>query len=347
MKRCRFFSVACVFCFLVSSLLWNTSRDVSAGAALPQQAASDMKSYIETIPGSEVTFEMVPIPAGTLTMGSPDKEEGRKADEGPQHEVSVRAFWMGKTEVTWDEYDLFAFAKNISKDAAQKVAATKDADAVTRPTPPYADETFGLGRKRQPVISITHHAAMEYCRWLSEKTGKTYRLPTEAEWEYAARAGSKTAFSFGDDQAKVGEYGWFLDNADGKPREVAKKKPNAWGLFDMHGNVAEWVLDHYDQNFYASFKPGAPALSPVRLPTEKRYPHVVRGGSWDDEPGALRSAARRASGKEWSKRDPQLPQSIWWHTEAITVGFRVVRAADEQDNLKNLRSKVTKQSPNY
>lgn len=188
---------------------------------------------------------------------------------------------------------------------------------------------------------------MEYCRWLSQKTGKTYRLPTEAEWEYAARAGAKTAFAFGDDASKIGEYGWFLDNADGKPHEVAKKKPNAWGLYDMHGNVAEWVIDHYDKAFYASFKPGAPAVSPVLLPTNKRYPHVARGGSWDDEPAQLRLAARRASSKEWSRRDPQSPQSIWWHTEAITVGFRVVRPLEEQDNLKNLRSKVVKQSPNY
>jgi formylglycine-generating enzyme required for sulfatase activity len=110
----------------------------------------------------------------------------------------------------------------------------------------------------------------------------------------------------------------------------------------MHGNVAEWVLDHYDKDFYSLSKQGA--VGPVLLPTERRYPHVVRGGSWDDDAARLRSAARRASNKEWSKRDPQRPQSIWWHTEAIFVGFRVVRPLEEQENLKGLRSKVTRES---
>lgn len=313
----------------------------------PGQAASrpEMKQYVETIPGSEVKFEMVSIPGGTFTMGSPAGEPGRGEYEGPRREVTIRPFWMGKTEVTWDEYDLFAFAQNLKKEQAQPANAGA-ADAVTRPTPPYADETFGFGRDHQPVISITHHAAMEYCRWLSARTGKTYRLPTEAEWEYAARAGTKTAYSFGDDASKLGEYAWFLDNANGRPHEVGKMKPNPWGLCDMHGNVGEWVIDQYDKNFFATLKAGIPALSPVVLPTDKRYPHTVRGGSWDDEAAKLRSAARLASNKDWSRRDPQVPQSIWWHTEAITVGFRVVRPADEQENLRGLRSKVTKQSPN-
>ncbi|HVG38513.1 MAG TPA: SUMF1/EgtB/PvdO family nonheme iron enzyme [Pyrinomonadaceae bacterium] len=328
---------------LLFSLLWDTTPTFTPIAS----AQAEMKAYTETIPGSEVKFEMLPIPGGTFTMGSPEKEVGRGGDEGPAHDVALKPFWMGKTEVTWDEYDLFAFAQNLKKEQTPTTSANSAVDAVTRPTPPYADETFGLGRQHQPVISITHHAAMEYCRWLSAKTGKTYRLPTEAEWEYAARAGSKTAYSFGDDAGQIGEYAWFLDNADGKPHEVGKKKPNAWGLYDMHGNVAEWVLDQYDKAFYGTFKPGAPALQPVLLPSDKRYPHPVRGGSWDDEPAGLRSATRRASAKEWSRRDPQLPQSIWWHTEAITVGFRVVRPLDEQENLKNIKSKVIKQSPNY
>jgi formylglycine-generating enzyme required for sulfatase activity len=256
---------------------------------------------------------------------------------------------MGKTEVTWDQYDVFAFSQDLKQGQPQSKPggpAASAADAVTRPTPPYADESFGFGKGQQPAISMTHHAAMEYCRWLSAKTGKAYRLPTEAEWEYACRAGSRTAYAFGGDPAKLGEYAWYLDNANGMPHAVGKKKPNAWGLDDMHGNVAEWCLDHYDEGFYRLAKTTAPGLLPVLLPTEKRYPHVVRGGSWDDEPAALRSAARRASSKEWNKRDPQSPQSIWWLTEAITIGFRVVRALDDQENLKGLRSKVTKQSPN-
>jgi len=347
MRRCRPARGAFLL-VLLAILLWGLPESFSASdPAQSGETPAEMKPYIETIPGAKVTFEMVPIPGGAFLMGSPDSEPNRSSDEGPQHQVTVGAFWMGKTEVTWDEYDLFAFGQDIEK--KQPINApgeqSKGApDALTHPTPPYADETFGYGKGRQPVISITHHAAMEYCRWLSAKTGKTYRLPTEAEWEYACRAGSKTAYSFGDDVKKLGEYAWYLDNSDGRPHPVGMKKPNPWGLHDMHGNVAEWCLDHYDKDFYSRLNQ---ALNPVLLPTEKRYPHVVRGGSWDDKPQALRSAARRASHKDWSRRDPQNPQSIWWHTEATFVGFRVVRPLEEQKELKGLRSKVTKSSPDY
>ena len=330
-------------CFLLlACIYWVGTRERQAASA---QTAPEMKPYTETIPGTEVKFDMTPIPGGAFVMGSPDSEPGRAPDEGPQHEVTIRPFWMGVHEVTWDEYDLFAFSLDLKKE--KQAGATREpanADAVTRPTPPYADESFGYGKGRQPVISVSHHAAMEYCRWLSVKTGKTYRLPTEAEWEYACRAGSKAAYSFGDDAKQLGEYAWYLDNSDGQPHPVGRKKPNAWGLYDMYGNAAEWCLDLYEKDFYSRFKAGAPALSPVLIPDEKHYPHVVRGGSWDDEAPALRSAARRASDRKWNKRDPQNPQSIWWLTNATHVGFRVVRPLEEQENLKGLRSKVTKQS---
>ncbi|HMB07244.1 MAG TPA: formylglycine-generating enzyme family protein, partial [Isosphaeraceae bacterium] len=211
---------------------------------------SEMRPYVETIPGTELKFEMVPIPGGTFTMGSPPGEPKRSEDEGSAHEVAIAPLWMGKHEVTWDEYDEFAFSMDLKRkgragvDRATQPETEKAGDAVTRPTPPYADETFGMGRKGQPVICITHHAAMEYCRWLSAKTGKTYRLPTEAEWEYACRSGSKAAYSFGGDPSKLDAYAWYVENAE-KPQPVGKKKPNAWGLCDMHGNVSEWCLDHY------------------------------------------------------------------------------------------------------
>jgi len=314
---------------------------------MPSDRPADLAPYIETIPGTDVKFDMVPIPGGTFLMGSPAGEEKRSPDEGPQHEVRLAPFWMGKCEVTWDEYDLFAFSLDIKRkkeagvDPAKQPATEKLADAVTRPTPPYADETFGMGRKGQPVICITHHAAMEYCRWLSAKTGKVYRLPTEAEWEYACRAGTKTAYSFGDDRAKIGENAWYVENTE-KPQLVGKKKPNPWGLHDMHGNVAEWCVDHYVKNGYAAFSSDKPALRPVALPDAKEYPYVARGGSWDDDPEKLRSAARAISNPEWSVQDPQRPQSIWWHTDATFVGFRVVRAYQEQENLRGLKSLVVK-----
>jgi formylglycine-generating enzyme required for sulfatase activity len=342
MKQTRWaFFILSVFLFTCAINAHRASQPLAA-ISQANKPAADMKPYTEIIPGTRVKFDMAPIPAGNFTMGSPDGEASHNADEGPQHEVSIPAFWMGTMEVTWDEYDLFAFAKEIEKKPAPVSPAT-NADALTRPTPPYADESFGFGKGRQPAISITQHAAMEYCRWLSQKTGKLYRLPTEAEWEYAARAGSKTAYSFGDDVKRLAEYGWFADNSDGAPHIVGKKKPNAWGLYDMHGNVAEWCLDTYSKDFYSTLK--ANSVAPVLLPTERRYPNPVRGGSWDDDAPGLRSAARRASRQTWSKRDPQRPQSIWWHTDALTVGFRVVRPLEEQENLKGLKSKVTRQSP--
>jgi formylglycine-generating enzyme required for sulfatase activity len=334
----------------------STSFALVAGTALTlgsmphaprRQAAAVEKpaTYTEAIPGTKVRFEMIGIPGGRFTMGSPASEASRSADEGPPHDVEIRPFWMESTEATWDEYDVFAFGQDLEPPAATqpKPAAPAGSDAITRPTPPYADESFGYGKGRQPAIDMTWHAAMEYCRWLSAKTGKHYRLPTEAEWEYAARGGTKTAYSFGDDPRALGEYAWTAANSNEQPHPVASRKPNPWGLFDMHGNVAEWCLDRYDADAYRNVKPGA--VGPVVLPGSARYPHVSRGGSWDDDPKKARSAARRGSTPEWSRRDPQSPQSIWWHTDATFAGFRVVRAVDEQENLKAFRSTITRDSP--
>ena len=311
------------------------------------EAAKDMKPYVEAIPGADVKFEMLPIPGGTFTLGSPASEEKRGEDEGPQVKVEIAPFWMGKCEVTWEEFDQFAFQLDIKKkkaagvDLTNQAATEKAADAVTRPTPPYADETFGYGRKGQPVICVTHHSAMEYCRWLSAKTGKVYRLPTEAEWEYACRAGTTTKYSFGDEAEKLGDYAWSVGNAE-KPQPVGKKKPNPWGLHDMHGNVSEWCLDQYDPKTYAAFAKLEPAKGPMVLPSAKEYPYVARGGNWDEDADHLRSASRLSSTPDWSVQDPQRPQSIWWHTDATFCGFRVMRPLQEQENLKGIKSQVVK-----
>jgi formylglycine-generating enzyme required for sulfatase activity len=310
-----------------------------------QTPAAEHKSYVEQIDGSKVKFDMIAIPGGTFLMGSPATEKRRSPDEGPQHPITLKPFWMGKCEVTWDEYDLY-WRANPGQKFDTEPEKPKDADAITRPTPPYADETFEHGRDGHPVLGITHHAAMQYCRWLSFKTGKTYRLPTEAEWEYAARAGTKTAYFFGDDPAKLGDYAWFADNSEEKTKPVGQKKPNPWGLYDMYGNVAEWCLDHYRKDYYSTQPLDRPALQPVLVPTDRRFSHVARGGSWADEAPRCRSAARRGSDPSWIKLDPQRPQSIWWLTSADFVGFRVVRPVEEQDNLKNLRSKVKWESKN-
>jgi formylglycine-generating enzyme required for sulfatase activity len=303
-------------------------------ANLEAKSEGEMAPYTNTIPGTTVLFAMVPIPSGTFLMGSPEGENGHKPDEGPQHQVSIAPFWMGKYEVTWNEFELFMYP-DLEKErsrtdvasvspAAAAVYVSPLADAVTRPTRPYVEMSFGMGKDGFPAISMTQHAANKYCQWLSAKTGRFYRLPTEAEWEYACRAGTTTAYSFGDDASKLGEYAWYGKNSDFKYQKVGRKKPNPWGLYDMHGNVVEWCLDQYDANYYGS-QAGQLASNPWNKAI-RPYPHVARGGSWDDEdPKLLRSSARRASSKDWKIQDPQLPKSIWYHTDAQFLGFRLVR----------------------
>jgi formylglycine-generating enzyme required for sulfatase activity len=180
-----------------------------------------------------------------------------------------------------------------------------------------------MGKDKTPAICMTQLGAKMYCKWLSAKTGYYYRLPTEAEWEYACRAGTKTAFSFGDDPGDLDDYGWHYGNSDDKYQKVGQKKPNPWGLYDMHGNVAEWVLDQYTPDGYAQFA-GKSLKNPIILPT-KIDPRVVRGGSWFDDAERARSAARAGSTPNWKAQDPQIPQSVWYLTDAEWVGFRVVR----------------------
>jgi formylglycine-generating enzyme required for sulfatase activity len=312
---------------------------VAAGAA----RAPAFESYVESVPGTKLAFEMAAIPAGSVLLGSPSGEAGRSEDEGPQVRVAVGAFWIGRHEVTWNDFD--AFAQGLPREPQAASSPPAGVDALTRPTPPYADESFGYGKGRQPALSMSQHAAMEYCRWLSQRTGRSYRLPTEAEWEYACRAGGASRYSFGEDEGALAEHAFYRGNADDRPRPVGGRKANAWGLFDMHGNVAEWALDRYERDAYARWAARPGITGPVLLPGENRYPHVVRGGSWDDAPAALRCAARRASDPAWNRRDPQRPQSIWWLTDATHVGFRVVRALEEQKELVGLRSKVTRESP--
>jgi formylglycine-generating enzyme required for sulfatase activity len=307
-------------------LLCGTIGLLSAPLSAETPAPAEMKPYTEVISGTEVSFDMVPIPGGEFLMGSPDSEPDRNEDEGPQHRVKIDPFWMGKTEMTWDVYDIWSYNLDIQRrklEGHEPTDLDKVADGITRPTKPYTDMTFGMGQGGYPAICMTQHAAKKFCEWLSAKTGHYYRLPTEAEWEYACRAGTTTAYSFGDDPEQLGEYAWFYDNANEKYQKVGKKKPNPWGLYDMHGNVAEWCLDRYDPDFYAQFA-GKLADNPVCIPS-KEYPRVARGGSWDDDPPTLRSAARVASSAEWKQQDPQIPVSVWYMTDAQHVGFRVVR----------------------
>jgi formylglycine-generating enzyme required for sulfatase activity len=313
-----------------------------------------MVPYIETIPGTDVKFEMVPVPGGEFLLGSPAGEADRGEDEGPQVRVRVAPYWIGKTEVTWAEYQAYMKMYHVFK-KLQQLAATPveglddetrkliekhgwkgsledewEVDAVTTATPLYdASFTYGVGdQPNQPAVTMTQFAARQYTKWLSGITGREFRLPTEAEWEYAARAGTTTAYSFGDDPAQLADYGWFDENGDYETHPVASKKPNPWGLYDVHGNVAEWTLDQYDAGTYGKLGDGTvEAAQAVQWPT-KIYPRVIRGGSWLELAPACRSAARQKSEEdEWKLSDPNLPLSPWWYTEepASAVGMRIIR----------------------
>jgi len=296
-------------------------------ASSPQE----MRKYTELIEHTSAKIEMIPIPAGKFAQGSPDSEEERNSDEGPLHEVEIAPFWMAKLEMTWDAYDVWMSDLDVFSRTVNKVQATPrdtiaDEFQKSQPTKPYCDMSFGMGKRGFPAICMTQHAARVYCKWLSAKTGHYYRLPTEAEWEYACRAGTTTAYSFGDDASQLEEYAWFEDNAGEGYHLVGQKKPNPWGLHDMHGNVAEWVLDQYTEDGYAIelLKKTNPLLTPKTL-----YPRTVRGGGWDKSAALCRAASREGSSEDWISQDPQIPVSIWYLTDALHVGFRVVRPLKE------------------
>jgi formylglycine-generating enzyme required for sulfatase activity len=257
-------------------------------AAAPAARAEDKKptsqpTVTDEIPGSTVSIEMVAIPAGEF--------KPTKGDAG-----KIKLLYMSKTEITWDAYNIFAYRLDMSeKDKAA------DVDAKSRPSHPYGDATHGFGNHNYPAIHITRNAAEHFCQWLSKKTGKTYRLPTEAEWEYACTCGGTEKAPEGDALDKVA---WYWDNSDDKTHPVGKKQPNAWGLYDMLGNVAEYVT--------------IPGEAADAKPT-------AAGGSYDDKPEDISCAARKTQDPTWNSTDPQNPKSKWWLSDGPFVGFRIVR----------------------
>jgi sulfatase modifying factor 1 len=273
--------------------------------------------YQQQIEGTKLSFEMQAIPGGEFLMGN----KNGTADESPVHKVSLDAFWMSKVEVTWDIFEPFLYKDFEVSNSL--VPVSPQVDAVTRPTKPYLDMTFGMGKQNHPAIAMTQYNAIQFCKWLYVRTGVFYRLPTEAEWEYACKAGSTTNYYFGNDTKKLGEYAWFESNSEKKTHEVGLKKPNAWGLYDMHGNVAEWTYDQYVADFYAKNSQGT-VSNPVAV-ADKLYPLVIRGGSYEDDAKSLTSTKRRASDPVWKQIDPQIPKSNWWFPEAPFIGIRLVR----------------------
>ncbi|HSR42805.1 MAG TPA: SUMF1/EgtB/PvdO family nonheme iron enzyme [Longimicrobiales bacterium] len=295
-------------------------------AAGPAVAQVPGDTVVQRIPGTDVTYAMAYVPGGSFRLGSPEGEPGRDADEGPRRTVVLEPFWMGIHEVTSDEYAVFR-RPSLDSEATADPARRMDVDAVTRPSPPYEDPAHGMGGGDRPAAGMTWWAALQYARWLSEKTGRLYRLPTEAEWEYACRAGTDSTHPAGGSEGTLEDVAWFADNSGERTHPVGGKEPNAWGLHDMAGNVAEWTLDEYREDFYASLEEGA--TEPWARPTTQRPRTTVRGGAFDDQAAAIRCAERLPSTPAWQRRDPQLPKSRWWNTDAPHVGFRLVSPARE------------------
>jgi formylglycine-generating enzyme required for sulfatase activity len=272
--------------------------------------AQEFRSYEQPISGTHLSFKMMPVAGGKFKMGS-----SAEPDEQSKM-VEVSSFWMAATEVTFAEWD--AYFKD------QTLPQSKIIDGVTRATPQYIDLTWGMGRdQKHPSNSMSQLAAIMYCRWLFEKTGIFYRLPTEAEWEYACKTGAT--------EQNLDLAAWFKKNSAGKFHHVMEKKPNTLGIYDMLGNLSEWTLDQY--------LPGYGALSakdPLAPPAAK-YPRVIRGGSYLDDATVLRCSNRIPSDALWNQRDPQIPKSKWWLTDGMFVGIRVVRPLQQPARAEALR----------
>ncbi len=252
-----------------------TSQPAAATASNePEPAKNERKPFYQEIPSAAFKFELVPIP------GSADGK--------------IKPLYVSKCEITWEAFDVYVFS--LDKDAKD---VPPDTDAVTRPTKPYLPPDRGFGHEGYAAISVAFKNADEFCKWLSQKSGRKYRLATEDEWEHACRAGTTTAYSFGDDASKLGDYAWFEDNSEGSPQPVGKKKPNPWGLHDMHGNVLEWVVG----------RDGKP---------------VTKGGCYRDPAEKLKVEARAPWDPSWQSSDPQIPKSTWWLADGPFVGFRIV-----------------------
>jgi len=294
------------------------------------------KKYTETVTtknNEKISFEMVLIPGGGFMMGSPSDEAGREEHEGPQHKVRLDSFYLCPKETTIElfmaYYQETVTAKRDFFTAEEE--KKEDVDVITGPTPVYGDMTMGY-EETHPAMGMTWHNAMTFCKWLSKKTGKKYRLPTEAEWEYACRAGTTSAFSFGDDVKKLADYAWFEDTADSETNPVGKKKPNAWGLYDMSGNVREWVYDFYSPTTYKEAAKNSPSVNPKGPEAGKL--HVARGGDYSCPAAELRCAARAFEQEWWRSGDPQIPKSKWWLPEMDFIGFRVA-CSIKTDNPKS------------
>lgn len=306
----------------------------------PTQVSSFI-DYIENIPGTAIQISMKAIPGGTFKMGSTKSEPFHKDDEGPQRDVTISPFFMAEVEITWDQYWSF-FENTMSEGRIPPtiVYATNsdpEVDAISGPTPPYGSVDQGWGGGSRPAITMTHYAAEVFCLWLSKKTEKNYRLPTEAEWEYAARGGTEKPYFFSGDPKKFSDKGFwrrFVDasidsisdyviysrNSNNRTQQPDKVKPNPFGLKNMLGNVMEYCADKYSASAYS--KTSNSVEDPWETEGEE---YVVRGGNYFSDASEVRCAARNYTNHDaWLKTDPQQPKSLWWYSDFRGIGFRVV-----------------------
>ena len=294
----------------------------------PSFSLNDFVKYSQPLPSSTLEIDMTPVHGGKVIMGD-DSFDALK------HEIELSSFWISTYEISWDVYTLF-MERNIDELPSSFKKGSEvfiDVDGVSSATIPYMEMSFGMGTNGYPAINMTQFAASKFCEWLSSITGNYYRLPTEAEWEYACKAGSNSDYYFGDDISILSEYAWYSDNSNGSYHKIGTKKPNALGLYDMHGNVSEWTIDTYSVDKY---KNRNTLKNPFYI-TKNKYPKVIRGGSWNDDATRLKSSRRDLSTKELQKRDPQIPKSKWWNTDAPYIGFRIVRPlSTPEDDVKNL-----------
>ncbi|MDR3252691.1 MAG: SUMF1/EgtB/PvdO family nonheme iron enzyme [Tannerella sp.] len=303
------------------------------------------EDYTEQIPGSAVTVSMKAVKGGSFRMGSNAKEAFRNADESPVRNVTVSSFFMSELEVTWDQY--WTFVSNTMSEGRtppEVVYANNtrpDLDAVTGPTPPFGIPNQGWGWGLRPAITMTHYAAETFCQWLSLKTGKKYRLPTEAEWEYAARGGTETPYFFEGNPGSYSDRGFMRKFFDAKTEVISdyiiygknssnrtqlpdKVKANPFGLKNMLGSVMEYCADKYTEDAYG--KTGESVTDPLATEGEE---WVVRGGLYTSDAADLRCAARSHTfHDDWLKTDPQQPKSIWWYSDIRGIGFRVICEPD-------------------
>jgi formylglycine-generating enzyme len=320
----------------------GAGRDVFKEAA----KVSVFGNYTETVPGTTVSFNMKAIPGGTFKIGSPENEQMRRKDEGPVREVKISPFFMAEIEVSWDEYMSF-YSATAGEGRSTDTEGTRtqvQVDAISGPTPPYGQPDQNWGLATRPAITMSYHSAETYCRWLSKVTGKTYRLPTEAEWEYASRGGKQTPYFFDGNPKDFAEKGFigklmskennsidkfiiYSRNSQGKTQKPEAVEANPFGLKNMLGNAAEYCSDWYAADAYTKLQDG------VKDPMgpENGEEHVIRGGSFKSDPGAVRSASRDFTRTEsWLKTDPQMPKSIWWLSDCNYISFRVVCEFNEK-----------------